>query len=82
MPALYLGESLSICCQHIAPERVVDELPVSLRLNQAGVFKLFHVVGERCRSDRNAFANIAAGTAILAAKFLQNLIAPGIGECP
>lgn len=74
------AETVKIGTQDIAPQSVVDELSVALRLNQTSIFKLFHVMRKGGGGDGDALADIStsAGVLVPAAQLLQYLVAPRV----
>ncbi len=61
-------------------EGVVDELAVLYGADEAGGFKLFHVVGEGGWGDVDAVAHLAAGGGTaLGAELLEDLVAARVG---
>lgn len=79
--SLDLGETVEVGLQNVTAKRVVDELAFALRVDQASVFQLLHVVRERCRTDGKTASDIATGTrGIVSADLLENLVAAWIGQ--
>lgn len=79
---LNLGEMVEVSLQYVALQDKTRELPFAQNFDQASVFKLFHVMGERGRTDRLALAQIRAlhGTAFTDS--LQNVVTTRIGQSP
>ena len=76
---LNFRETLEVCLQNVAAQCVVDEFAFALSVDQASVFKLFHVMRERCGADRETVSDIAAGTGgIASADLLEDLVAARI----
>jgi hypothetical protein len=81
MIRLNSGEAVEIGLKDFAAQGIVDELSFPLSVDQTGVFQLFHVVRERCGTNRETASDIAAGTrSITPSDLLKNLVAARIGK--
>jgi hypothetical protein len=74
-------EAVEIGAEDAGFEEIADEFAVLFRADQARGFKFLHVMRKGRGADFDAVADVGAGDGvILCAQFLQNFIAPRIGQ--
>jgi hypothetical protein len=76
-----VGETVEVGAEDIALQDEVGEFALALDADEAGIFQLFHVVGEGGGADGLGFVEAGAGRgAVAAADLGEDLVAAGCGQ--
>jgi len=76
-----VGEAVEVGAEDVALQDEVGESSLAFDADEAGIFQLFHVVGEGGGADGLGFVQAGAGRgAVAAADFRENLVAAGCGQ--
>ena len=76
-----VGETVEVGAEDVALQNEVGEFALAFDADEAGVFQLFHVVGEGGGADGLGLVEAGAGRGALAsADFGEDLVAAGCGE--
>ncbi len=74
-------EAVEVSAEDAGPREVTDEFTFLFGADESGGFELFHVMRERCGTDIDAFAHIAAKCcAVMAAELAEDLVTARVGE--
>ena len=74
------GELGEITVPYFPAEGGQGEFAFAGDRDKSSLLKLIQVVGERCRSDGDAFAQVGTGAVLLPGDALQDAVARGIGD--